>query len=105
MGGQRHALVTSPRGKKTRYLLYRKLGGPRVDWAGAENLSCNGFRIPDRPACSESLYRPHFLGRPDARSFMLQYGAVMKQEKTCVMLPLCDDTGWHCAPEPKQVAC
>jgi hypothetical protein len=73
-------------GKETRYLLYKKLGGTRVDWAGAENLSCNDFRIPDRPTRSKSLYRQHYFGRPAASSFMLKSGAVMKQEKTCVMM-------------------
>ena len=71
-------------GKETRYVLYRKLAGPRVDWVGAENLSCNGFRIPD---CRESLYQLHYFGRPDVSSFMLKPGAVMKQDKTCVMMP------------------
>ena len=37
---------TSPPGK-TRYPLYRRMGGPRP----------TGIRSPDRPACSQSLYR------------------------------------------------
>ena len=32
-------------GKETRYPSYKRLGGPRFDWAGAGNLFCNGFRI------------------------------------------------------------
>jgi hypothetical protein len=68
-------------GKETRYLLYRKLGGPRVDWAGAENLSCDDFRIPDCPTCSESLYRLRYCGSPDTSSFTLTCGAVMKKEE------------------------
>jgi len=27
------------------------------DWMGAENLAPSGIQSPDRPACSESLYR------------------------------------------------
>ena len=41
----------SPR--KTRYPLYRRLGGPQGRSARAENLNS----IPDRPALSQSLYR------------------------------------------------
>ena len=38
MGGQRHAPVALPPGK-TRYPLYRRLGGPHGPfWTGAENL-------------------------------------------------------------------
>ena len=54
VGGQRHAPAALPPGK-TRYPLYRRLGGPV--WTGAENLISTGIRSPDRPACSESLYR------------------------------------------------
>jgi hypothetical protein len=30
-------------------------------WTGAENLTSTGIRFPDRPACSESLYRLYFF--------------------------------------------
>jgi len=42
----------------TRYLLYKKLGGvPGTVWTCVENLAPTRIRSPDRPACSESLYR------------------------------------------------
>ena len=49
--GQRHAPAALPPGK-TRYPLRRRLG--------AENLAPTGIRSPDRPARSESLYRPTY---------------------------------------------
>ena len=30
---------------------------PGPFWTGAENLASTGIRTPDRPACSQSLYR------------------------------------------------
>jgi len=32
----------------------------RPVWTGAENLAPTGIRFPDRPACSQSLYRPRY---------------------------------------------
>ena len=56
MSGQRHALAALyPRGK-TRYPLYRKLGGPQGRSGRAENLARTGIRSPDRPKRSQSLY-------------------------------------------------
>jgi hypothetical protein len=55
VGGLRQApAALFPR--KTRYPLYRRLGGPQ-GWSGSENLLPTGIRSPDRPARSESLYR------------------------------------------------
>ena len=42
---------------KTRYPLYRRLGGPRGQSGQAENLAPTGIRSPDFPARSQSLYR------------------------------------------------
>ena len=42
---------TLPPGK-TRYPLYRRLGGPQGRSGEAENLAPNGIRSPDRPARS-----------------------------------------------------
>ena len=42
---------------KTRYPLYRRLGGPQGRSGWAENLAPTGIRSPDRPAHSQSLYR------------------------------------------------
>ena len=47
---------------KTRYPLYRRLGGPRAGLTGAENLAPTGIRSPDLPARSESLYRLRYPG-------------------------------------------
>jgi len=59
VGGQRHApALLSPR--KTRYPLYRNLGGPHSRCA--EYLTHTGIRSPDRPARSESLYRLRYRG-------------------------------------------
>ena len=33
---------------------------PAPVWTGAENLAPTGIRSPDRPACSQSLYRLHY---------------------------------------------
>jgi hypothetical protein len=49
-------ICTLPPGK-TRYPLYRRLGGPRPVWTGAENLAPTGIRSPDCPARRQSLYR------------------------------------------------
>ena len=46
-----HPGPTLPPGK-TRYLLYRGLGGPQGRPRWAENLACTGIRSPDRPARS-----------------------------------------------------
>jgi len=63
IGGQRHDPAALTPGK-TRYPLYRRLGGPldRFAW-GAENLSLITIRSPDRPARSESLYRLSYPGQ------------------------------------------
>ena len=44
VGGQRHTPAALPPGK-TRYPLYRRLGGPQggLVWTGAENLPTPGF--------------------------------------------------------------
>jgi len=47
---------TLPLGK-TRYPLYRRLGGHQGRSGRAENLTPTGIRSPDRPARSQSLYR------------------------------------------------
>jgi hypothetical protein len=52
-GVQRHTSAALPLAK-TRYSLYRRLGGaPRPDWTGVENLAPCGIRFRDRPARSE----------------------------------------------------
>ena len=46
---------------KTRCPLYREAGwAPGPVWTGAENLAPTGIWSPDRPAHSQSLYRPNY---------------------------------------------
>jgi hypothetical protein len=61
VGGQRHApAALSPR--KTRYPLYRRLGGLQGQCGRVWKISPpRGIRFPGRPVRSESLYR---LGYP-----------------------------------------
>ena len=47
---------------------------PGPVWTGAENLASTGIRSPDRPARSESLYRPSYPGR---RIHFLQYKNIL----------------------------
>ena len=59
---QRHAPVALPPGK-VRYPLYRRLGGPQGQSGRVWKISPpTGIRSPDRPACSESLYRLSYPG-------------------------------------------
>ena len=62
VGGQRHAPAALPPGK-TRYPLYRRLGGPQ-GWSGRvwKILPTTGIRSPERPARGKSLY---WLSYPD----------------------------------------
>ena len=62
MGGQHHAPTASLPGK-SRYPLYRRLGGPQDRSGRVRKMSpSTGIRSPDRPARSESLYRLRYPG-------------------------------------------
>ena len=62
MGGQHHAPAALPPGK-TRYPLYRRLGGPQGRSGRVRKISPpTGIRSPDRPVRSESLYRLSYPG-------------------------------------------
>ena len=62
VGGQHHAPAALPPGK-TRYPLYRRLGGPQGRSGRVRKISpTTGIRSPDSPACSESLYRLSYPG-------------------------------------------
>ena len=57
VGRQSHALAALPP-EKTRYPLYRRLGGPQGRSGWLRKISPpTGIRFPDRPVRSESLYR------------------------------------------------
>jgi hypothetical protein len=62
-GGQRHGPAALPEGK-ARYPLHRKLGGTQCPFGQTEKLAPTGIRSPERPACSESLYRLRYPGSP-----------------------------------------
>jgi len=53
-------------GKEPWYVLYNRLIRPQGrDWRVStrrKSLSSTRFRTPDRPVCSESLYRQHYPG-------------------------------------------
>jgi len=57
VGGQRHAPAASPP-RKTRYQLYRRVGGPQGRSGQVRKISSpTGIWWPHRPARSKSLYR------------------------------------------------
>jgi len=60
--GQRHASAALPPGK-TRYPLYRRLGGPESPSGQMRKISSpTSIRSPDRPARTKSLYRLSYPG-------------------------------------------
>jgi hypothetical protein len=62
VGGQRNAPTALPSGK-TRYPLYRRLGGTQGRSGHVRKISPpTGIRSSDRPARSESLYRLRYPG-------------------------------------------
>ena len=64
VGGQHHASAAlAPR--KTRYPLYRRLGGLRGRSGRVRKISPTGIRSPNRPAHSDSLYWLSYLDPQD----------------------------------------
>jgi hypothetical protein len=62
LGGQRHDQGALPP-EKTRYTVYRRLGGPQGPvWTGAENRVAHGIRSLDITARRVLLYRLHYSG-------------------------------------------
>jgi len=60
--GQRHDPADLPPGK-TRYPLYRRLGGPQGRYGQLRKISPpTGIRFPDRPARRQLLYRLSYPG-------------------------------------------
>ena len=48
---------------ETRYLFYMRVGGPQCRSGRVRKISPpTGIRLPERPACSKSLYRLRYLG-------------------------------------------
>jgi hypothetical protein len=62
VGAERHAPAALPP-EKTRYPLYRRLGGPQDQSGRVRKITPpTGIRSPDRPTRSESLYRLSYPG-------------------------------------------
>jgi hypothetical protein len=62
------SLPLYPHGK-TRYALYRRLGGPKGRSGRVRKISAlpTGIRSPDRPVLSESLYRLSYPGPKNSK--------------------------------------
>jgi hypothetical protein len=98
VGGQRHAPAALPQGK-TRYPLYRGLGGPQGRSGRVRKISLpTGIRSPDGPARSESMYRLSYPGPQEEK-----YNASLF-EKCCDIMT---DTVMyiHCCFEIPPVEC
>jgi len=60
---------------KTRYPLYKRLGGPRAGLNVCEkSRSPTGIQSPDRPARSESLYRPLCISSSSITAMEMPWG-------------------------------
>jgi hypothetical protein len=63
VSGQRHAPAAIYPGKDPVPIVQEAGWTPGPVWTGAENLAPTGFRSPDRPARSQSLYRLSYWAR------------------------------------------
>jgi len=67
--------------RKTRYPLYRRLGGPQGRSGQVRKISpSTGIRSPDRPARSQSLYR---------LSYPAQVGIIAQYKYTYIVTVIC----------------
>jgi len=87
MGGQRRASAALSPGK-TRYPLYRRLGGPQ-GWSGqVRKISpSTGIRYPDRPARNESLYRLSYRALNKHDTGQLLVTIIVKHSETPHIAP------------------
>ena len=87
--GQRQAPAALIPGK-TRYPLYRRLGGPQERFGRVRKiLPPTGIRSPDRPARSESLYRLSYRSPPASVRFQHQCDvsiSLLPMHATCLNL-------------------
>ena len=60
MGVRRHTSVALPPGKDPVPIVQEVGWASEPFWRGAENLASTGIRSSDRPARSQSLYRPRY---------------------------------------------
>jgi hypothetical protein len=78
-------LVLYPRGKIPQYPLDRRLGGPQ-SWSGRHGevkiLAPTGTQTPTsgHPACSQSLYQPHYPGKCTLTKLWDKYYNIFKQK-------------------------
>ena len=84
VGGQHHAPAAVPPRKDPVPTVQEAGYAPGLVWKGAENLAPTGIRSPDRPACSESLYRLSYPGPCAIYEVMLKKkkGAVKSTDDT-----------------------
>jgi hypothetical protein len=57
VGGQCHAPTSLPQIKKQAPIVQEAGWASGAAWIDLENVASTGVTTPDRPACSESLYR------------------------------------------------
>jgi len=69
--------------------MYRRLGGHRPVWTGAEYLAPTGLRSLDRPARSESPYR---LSYPSPYSQYIYLKKRTRSYTPCPLVFVVDDT-------------
>jgi hypothetical protein len=96
VGGQRHAPAALLPGK-TRYPLYRRLGG--LVWTGAESLAPNWIRSQDCPARSEWLYRLSYPGHRNNGVSDLNYGFEQQEAQASMENKSCGDAGKRMAED------
>ena len=87
MSGQQHAPAALYHPGKTRYLLYRWLGGPQGRSGRAENLVPTRIRSPDRPAHS-SVAIPTEIPGPPLRYSSLKIHTLFYYFARVYVLPL-----------------
>ena len=93
VGGQRHAPAVLTPGK-TRYPLYRRLGGPQGRSGQAQEISSpTGIRSPDRPSRIESLYRLS-SPRPHTHTHIYIYIYIYTRVCVCVCVCVCVATDY-----------
>jgi len=82
MRGQGHATGRSLPPGKTRYALYRRLGGPQGRSGQVRKISPpTGIRFPDRPARSQSLYRLSYPAHSHTCTFPYFLAARRERDK------------------------
>ena len=88
VGGQRHAPAALPPGKRPRYRLYRRLGGPQGRCGRVRIISPPpGIRSPDRPTRTDYAITAHVGACTPLRFRFLEYDVSVPKH---VGIILCD---------------